>query len=303
MTAERHAPLWSSWLQLLRIPNHLTVPGDLLAGAALAGGLRQQPPWPALVGVVTASLLLYSGGMLLNDWFDRAVDAEERPERPIPSGAVGAMAVLTAGLAALAAGVGLALLFGLSVGLIAAALAGLVVLYDGGAKRWPPLGVTVMGGCRAVNLLLGAAAVGEVGSWPEFLWLAAGVHLAYVVLVSLVAVNEVTGLPPKPVVILLGLTPLAAVLAGVNGLRGDIACLGAWVTLVLLATNMLVLCSALWRVREPGHTGRLVGWLLRHLIFVQAFWVAAGGGSCLVVAAVLLLWPGSVFLGRWFYSS
>ena len=34
--------------------------------------------------------MFYIGGMYLNDAFDRDIDARERPERPIPSGHVGA---------------------------------------------------------------------------------------------------------------------------------------------------------------------------------------------------------------------
>lgn len=35
-----------------------------------------------------ASVSLYAGGVVLNDYFDREIDAKERPERPIPSGKV-----------------------------------------------------------------------------------------------------------------------------------------------------------------------------------------------------------------------
>ncbi len=70
-TGERIAAL----AELVRLPAVLTVPGDALAGAALAGV-------PARPGLVGASAALYLGGMALNDWADRDVDAVERPGAP-----------------------------------------------------------------------------------------------------------------------------------------------------------------------------------------------------------------------------
>lgn len=69
--------------ELVRAPAALSVPGDVLSGAAAAGALG--PRTPALAG---ASVLLYWAGMAANDWADRRLDAVERPERPIPSGRV-----------------------------------------------------------------------------------------------------------------------------------------------------------------------------------------------------------------------
>ncbi|MGW5016514.1 UbiA family prenyltransferase, partial [Micromonospora chalcea] len=69
--------------ELVRAPAALSVPGDVLSGAAAAGALDRRTP--ALAG---ASVLLYWAGMAANDWADRRLDAVERPERPIPSGRV-----------------------------------------------------------------------------------------------------------------------------------------------------------------------------------------------------------------------
>src|SRR6201991_4029282 len=71
------------YAELVRAPAGLSVPGDVVAGAAAAGALRARTP--ALAG---ASVLLYWGGMAANDWADRRLDATERPERPIPSGRI-----------------------------------------------------------------------------------------------------------------------------------------------------------------------------------------------------------------------
>ena len=59
-------------------------------------------------GVLAASLCLYAGGIALNDFFDRNLDAVERPERPIPSGIVPAITAGLLGFSLLLAGVAFA---------------------------------------------------------------------------------------------------------------------------------------------------------------------------------------------------
>src|SRR5262249_61425170 len=71
--------------RLGRVSNLPTVWTNVLAATVLAGA-----EWGNLrtaVGLLAMSLF-YVGGMYLNDYFDRAMDARERPTRPIPAGGV-----------------------------------------------------------------------------------------------------------------------------------------------------------------------------------------------------------------------
>ena len=79
-----------------------TVWTNTLAGTVLAGA-DVEPGRLALLAL--AFSLLYTGGMYLNDAFDRESDRRERPERPIPSGRVTARSVFAIGFGLLAAGV------------------------------------------------------------------------------------------------------------------------------------------------------------------------------------------------------
>ena len=92
--------------QLLRIALFPSAIADVLVGLSLAhvGGV---PLNPAVWLLVPASLGVYHGAMALNDWADRSADALERPERPIPSGAIPA---------AVALGIALLLMLGASCG-------------------------------------------------------------------------------------------------------------------------------------------------------------------------------------------
>ena len=72
-------------LRLSRISNLPTVWSNVLVGALLAGGSLADRRLPLLM---LALSLFYTGGMFLNDAFDRDFDAKHRPERPIPAGEV-----------------------------------------------------------------------------------------------------------------------------------------------------------------------------------------------------------------------
>uniref|UniRef100_UPI00215636E7 UbiA family prenyltransferase n=1 Tax=Streptomyces sp. SM12 TaxID=1071602 RepID=UPI00215636E7 len=84
MSARPAIPRVGDLAELVRAPAALTVPGDIVAGAAAAG--RALDGRVALTAA--GSVCLYWAGMALNDWADREEDARDRPGRPIPSGRV-----------------------------------------------------------------------------------------------------------------------------------------------------------------------------------------------------------------------
>ncbi|MFG2059491.1 SCO3242 family prenyltransferase [Micromonospora sp. NPDC048930] len=138
--------------ELVRAPAALSVPGDVLAGAAAAGTLDRRTP--ALAG---ASVLLYWAGMAGNDWADRRLDAVERPERPIPSGRVRPAAALGLAAGLTAAGVALATAAGgRRAAAVAVPLAAAIWGYDLLAKD-TAAGPAVMAACRGLDVLLGAS--------------------------------------------------------------------------------------------------------------------------------------------------
>ena len=182
---ERSLSLIRAYAELLRPANVVTALADVLAGYALAGlGRPSSRPW--LLG---ATACLYAGGVVLNDFFDRRLDAIERPERPLPSGRVPARRAAILGAVLLGAGTLLALLVSRPAGVIAAAITSFVVLYDAWGKR-QPLGPAIMGLCRALNLLLGVSAV------PDMLNVRApmaGIPFAFVVAITSLSRGEVHG--------------------------------------------------------------------------------------------------------------
>ena len=124
--------------------------------------------------LMAASACLYCGGMVLNDVFDFSHDAVERPERPLPSGAISPEIAKRVGLALLLGGVATGVIAGaVSAGLpgaavtgsIAVTLAAMIWLYDGALKR-SMAAPWLMGLCRSLNVLLGASTAGALLMQP-----------------------------------------------------------------------------------------------------------------------------------------
>lgn len=145
-----------AWLQLFRVPNLLTVPGDPLAGFLIASGghldARAMTP-------VIAALCLYMAGLVWNDLADHKEDALERPNRPLPSGAIsrGAAVLVSGNLVIFGVGICFAS-ENFAVAIMAVGTLLSVILYNFFAKKIPVIGALVMGSCRFMSVLIGAAA-------------------------------------------------------------------------------------------------------------------------------------------------
>ena len=146
-------PKASDIADLVRLPSVLSVPGDVLLGAATSGS-RERPA--KIAGLTASSSCLYLAGMALNDYADRKTDAAERPRRPIPSGRVSPRFALRLAAGLTLAGLGLAYVAGgrRSLG-VALPLAATVWAYDLAVKKtsWGPV---AMAGCRSLDVLMGA---------------------------------------------------------------------------------------------------------------------------------------------------
>jgi 4-hydroxybenzoate polyprenyltransferase len=144
-----------AWLQLFRVPNLFTVPGDPLAAFLIAtGGLLDARVWPA----VAASLCLYSAGLAMNDLADYKEDLQDRPHRPLPSGRVGVGAAWAVVILLSMAALGLLSLAGPYAVAVGIGLLVHIALYNFLTKRIPVLGAVNMGLCRALSAALGAVA-------------------------------------------------------------------------------------------------------------------------------------------------
>jgi hypothetical protein len=148
---------WRAALDLARAGNFPSVASNVLAALVLARGGAWPAPAEAALALL-AGWLAYAGGATLNDVADAAFDAQHRPGRPIPSGALSRRGAALLGVAELALGLALLALLG-AVWFWVVGLAAVILAYDWLHKRWAG-SVVLMAGCR---ILLGLAVASGAG--------------------------------------------------------------------------------------------------------------------------------------------
>lgn len=298
-------------LRLSRVSNLPTVWTNTLAGIALAGG---EIVAPRTLLLLAAFSLLYSAGMVLNDAFDHRIDKTERPERPIPSGDLGAGMAFAAGFALM--GGALLLLLWMGIGApdgsgwrapaAGLALTALVVLYDWRHKgvAWSPY---LMGACRALVYL--TAGLAFVPLPPTALWLGAAALFAYVAGLTAIAKGEARRKSQEGR--LRASWPLA--LLSLPLLYGPSTIEGAGGAL-LYAAFLLWTAFALWHVAPEGlirgglirggallsgrlEVGRAVGYLIAGVPLFDALLIAGTGSEALAWLAAAA-WPLTLALQR-----
>ena len=279
LSAAHRTSAWRDWLQLARVSNTPTVVSNSVAGAVLVS------PSPAALDVAVVAVamaLFYTAGMILNDVLDYEVDLRERPELPLPSGAVSRPAALTAVIVLFAAGEALLLLEGTEPFLAGLGLVALIALYDAWHKG-NPLSPVLMGACRALVYFVAAFAV--AGGVPVEVATAAGVLLIYIVGLTQVAKAEGGSV--------LAAWPLAAVLAAIGYWVGWVD--SVWMVLLLVAFAAWV-WRALWLVRGPRRIGQGVVSLIAGVSLFDALAVASAGGSLAAVACCLAAFLATIAL-------
>jgi 4-hydroxybenzoate polyprenyltransferase len=280
------APTLETLLKLGRVSNLPTVWTNVLTGTVLAAGATQG--WRTGL-VVLAMSLFYIGGMYLNDYFDRAIDARERPQRPIPAGDISARTVCAFGLGMLGLGVALLTAVGVAAALTGALLALAIVLYDGFHKG-NPVAPVIMGFCRAL-VYCGAAAV-ATGAVPVGIMIAALALLAYVAGLTYAARQEsfdqVGNLWPLVVLMAPMLLALPALANGVVTALVYLALIGcAAYAIYLLAARPM-----------PGAVPRAVALLIAGISLVDAA-LLAGAGQAMPALAAMLGFPATLLLQRY----
>lgn len=260
-------------LRLGRVSNLPTVWSNTLAGAVLAGASGFGAEFALLLAAFT---LFYTGGMFLNDAFDAAIDARERPERPIPSGAISAREVFAWGFGQMAAGVALLAVIGLAPALAGLTLAAAITYYDWNHKT-NPLSPVVMGLCRV--LIYVGAGLAYAPALPGALWTGAALLLCYLIGLTYVAKQEnlarVENLWP--------LLFLAAPVAYGGWLAASQA---ASAPFWLLFTGWMLVALWFLRRRAKGDIPRAVVSLIAGISLLDAVLIAGAGSLALAGVAL-----------------
>jgi len=297
----------SAWLQLIRVPNLLTVPGDPLAGIFLAASSSRDVSLPTVAIAIAAGMLLYVFGLISNDLFDLKDDLKERPDRPIPSGTIKPLEAFIAAIIILVSAMGIASLNGRVSLAVAGVLALVILVYNAGIKKIGWLGPINMGLCRGLSLMLGASSAGLPALWSHGVLVAAGLLTTYITAVTVIAAKETTNIPPgskrwgPAFSVAVFLVPLSAV----NPPDPHI--------LARMFAVCLAFASIVWSWRigvrlsgmpAPGVVPACIGGFIQGLLFIQALLLSlCGWPAQLVAAGIILASPVFSVLARKFYSS
>ncbi|GEM_PF-5872625 len=267
-----------AWCRLLRLPALFTVPGDLLAGAVLAG----LSPWEQPLRI-PAVMCAYLFGMVLNDCWDLPRDRERNPQRPLPQGQISLRAAWT--LCALLAGASIACMPGIPILMLLL----LIVLYTLSKTRVPFLGLLFMALCRSAALWLGGGA-----AWPPGQELRAGMYLwaAWTLLLSWIG-----RLPPRKEP-----RPLLALVVFLLPLAGFMLLSGAEVQHLQAELRILAIFPAVfWIWLSAGFSrgilkgeippGAMMGKAMRLLIWMQATVLALNSHPAEAMGLMLLTGP------------
>lgn len=293
-----------AWLKLLRLPNHATVVADILAGFLIASQARvlAVPPAP-FWWAVAAGVLMYAAGMVLNDVFDIALDRQERPERPLPSGAIDIVTAAAVGQRLLGFGGVCACVAAFisghaAVALVGAALTAAIWIYDRHAKA-TAFGPTVMGCCRALSWLLGMTAAGGPAAHEWLIPLGMGMYAGGI---TLYARDEAGRSRREDLAIATGVMLAGLAVAGAHTwlmasagggaawLRGER--LTAWLVLWGLLAGSILVRNLLGIIDpEGGRVRQAVGNAIMSIITLDAVLVLAACGEPWAIVVLALLAP------------
>lgn len=295
---------WTPYLRLARPANIITAVADILAGFAVSGaallflsqGSGSEMLLKALLWLCLSTIGLYGGGVVLNDVFDADLDRVERPERPIPSGAVSVNRAAMFGFILLLVGILAAWQVSRTSGEIALGIAFLSVLYDAWGKHQLVFGPLNMGLCRAGNLLLGVSAIpGMV--WE--VWYTGFIPLVYIAAITMISRGEVHG--KNKAALQAGLGMYVVIILVILGLSFTTPIAWFQVLPFLLLLVYLIfppLLKAL-KTQQPQLIGKAVKAGVISLIVLNSALASAYAGW-LSGILILILLPLSLWMGKKF---
>lgn len=300
------------YLRLCRIPTIFTALADIAASYLLVRSTWEPPQ--EFILTLLASAGLYLSGMVFNDIFDRNIDRQERPNRPIPSGAVSIRNAVLFGSILMITGLAAAAMVNRFSLIIACFTAVAIFLYDGILKK-TFLAPISMGMCRFFNILLGASCAAEsfadLFRWPQ-LWYAIAmcVYITGVTLFARKEAKQTTG---------------AALLPGLLVMNAGLILLGLWfsnmlpnwgilvpsglvnppesifVLLAVIAATINRRAVAAMFNPSPGLVQAAVGVMLLSLISINAmviYYYRGDDGINFAIATLALVGP-AILIRRW----
>jgi|TARA_B100000745_G_scaffold77664_2_gene47142 4-hydroxybenzoate polyprenyltransferase len=283
-----------AWLQLVRLPAVFSAWSNTIAAHAIAFSGAMQ--WSLLGIQLIMSTCFFWGGMILNDWFDYAEDARERPFRPLPSGRIARSSALIAAISLFVIGTILSFCVSIPAVIVSVVLMAMIVAYDA-SKKQGNIAAIMMGSCRYLHWLLGLSAAALV--WVDFLIpLAVG---TYIMAVTWLSQQETTAKDPRDLNrVMLGIG-MAALLVGATGLLVETA----WIFLIVglfMSAGLIAIVNRLKADFTPATLQKGVMSLLIFAVLLDCALLLVNTQSWWALGLLALVFPGK-WVGRWLYAS
>lgn len=298
------------WLQLLRIPNLFTLPGDTVLGYIIAGGLINRSPFPFCI---TAIIFLYSFGLVTNDLADFNEDSIKHPDRPLPSGRVSRKAAKFAAILLLTLALVISARLNIYAFYTALVLASFILLYNFIFKKNSIIGPFTVALCRVLSIIFGFLAAGIEGPIPPMLYIVSFTWMLYFFAISLAAYYETD--PERPVrgrfmLFLIPMLWMSTAPIGSGALQVVLLMKEANPSIMLALASTFIFSFFAFKNfiilsldnKTSGRISRSIGELIGSIIFLQAAGCAFEGFPYLALGIFLLSIPARITAKK-FYAS
>ena len=152
------------FLRILRPVNSVMMGLSILVGVVIAGGLRSSIPLEYLALAFVTGFTLTGSAMVINDYYDREIDAVNEPNRPIPSGEVKPSEAIAYSLLLSAAGLAAAYLTSIQSLAIAIFSWLAMMVYSAWGKRTGFPGNLIVSTCISLPFIYGGAIAGNIST-------------------------------------------------------------------------------------------------------------------------------------------
>jgi len=148
------------YLILIRPINFVITGVSIYVSCLLAGGTQSQ--FLAMLFASIGGAFIGGGGMVINDFFDIEIDRINKPNRPLPSGAIDKFDALMFYGGITGAGLIMSSYSTLTGFIIAFIAVAIIFLYSYHFKSTPLFGNLIVGGLTGLAFIYGGAAVGNI---------------------------------------------------------------------------------------------------------------------------------------------
>ncbi len=152
------------FFRILRPVNSVMMGLSILVGVAMAGGFSVGVPLDVLALAFVTGFSLTGSAMVINDYYDREIDAVNEPGRPIPSGDVKPSEAVAYSLGLSAVGLAAAYLTSMQSLAIAVFSWLLMMIYSAWGKRTGFLGNLMVSTCIGLPFVYGGVIAGNTSA-------------------------------------------------------------------------------------------------------------------------------------------